>query len=464
MFLAVSPHAAPPRTRQRRPAARAGRRCAWLWILVAAAALPGRAGSSGPPVMRAALANGIRLLVSEQRAVPMVIVDVAIEAGSRLDPPGKEGLANLTADLLTEGTSKRSAREIRETVDFLGASLSSAGGVDYSSVRLTVLRKDLETGLDLLADVLRHPSFPAQEVERRRDAILAGMKADEDNPGAVASKAFLRALFAGEPYGHPAEGWPESVRKLRRADVRDFYRQWYVPARAIVTVVGDVDAQEAQLSVERYLGAWEGLAPPAPSYPQVAEPPAATVVIDKPVSQANIVLGHRGVERSNPDFYGLSVMNYILGGGGFSSRLLNSIRTEAGLAYSVASFFTVNRDPGSFQVVMQTKNATARAAIERARAEIERIRNELVSEEEIAEARQYLTGSFPLRLDTNAEIAGFLSQVEFYGLGEDYADQYARRIQAVTREEVRRVAQKYLHPDRLVLVVVGNSAETGIRP
>jgi len=410
------------------------------------------------------LANGIRLVVSEQHAVPMVIVDVAIDAGSRLDPPGKEGLANLTADLLTEGTFRRSAREVSDAVDFLGASLSSTGGVDYSSARLTVLRHDLETGLDLLADVLLRPSFPPGEVERRRDAILAAMKAEEDDPGAVARKLFLRTLFAGEPYGHPVEGWPESVRKLRRSDVQEFYRRWYVPSRAIVTVVGDVDAGEARAAVERYFGGWKGESPAPPPYPTVPKRAATTVVADRPLSQANIVLGHRGVARSNPDFYALSVMNYILGGGGFSSRLLNSIRTEAGLAYSVESFFTANKDPGSFQVVLQTKNVSAREAIVRARAEVERIRNEPVSEKELAEARQYLTGSFPLRLDTNAEIAAFLSQVEIYGLGEDYAERYAERIRAVTREDVQRVAQKYLHPDQLVLVVVGNSAETGIRP
>jgi len=196
----------------------------------------------------------------------------------------------------------------------------------------------------------------------------------------------------------------------------------------------------------------------------VAAVRAETVTVDKPITQASIILGQRGVARDNPDYYALQVMNYILGGGGFSSRLLDNIRTKAGLAYSVASFFTVNKAAGSFQVVMQTKNASTEDAIQRACSEIGRIRAEPVSDDEVNDAKLYLTGSFPLKLDSNAKIAGFLAQVEFFNLGADYADTYMQRINAVTKADVQRVAQQYLHPEQMQLVVVSNLSEVHVPP
>ena len=423
--------------------------------------LPAQAGV--PQVTRRTLSNGVRVQISEQHEVPALIVDVLVDAGARLDPKGKEGLASLVADLLTEGAGQRGAQQISDTVDFIGARFSSSADMDYASLGLTVLRKDLDVGLGLLADSLLRPSFPAKEIERRRDAILARIKAEEDQPGRVAGKAFRRALFGDEPYGHPVEGWPESVARLSAADIRQFYRAWYRPDRTIITVVGDIDADAAIAELEQRLKGWAGESAASFVYPPFHAASAGTVVIDKPTSQANIVLGQRGVARDNPDFYALTVMNYILGGGTFSSRLFDTIRTKAGLAYSVTSLFTVNKDPGSFQVVMQTKSSSAREAIAKAREEIERIRNEPVSDNELRDAKKYLTGSFPLRFDTNLEIADFFSQVALYGLGDDYATTYADRISAVSEADVQRVAKQYLHPQDLILVVVGNSSETGIR-
>jgi zinc protease len=187
-----------------------------------------------------------------------------------------------------------------------------------------------------------------------------------------------------------------------------------------------------------------------------------TVRISKPISQANILMGHRGIARDNPDYYAITVMNFILGGGGFTSRLLEDIRTKAGLAYSIGSAFVAMQFPGSFQVVMQTKNASAGDAVRRVCAEIDRIRTEPVSDEELAGAKQYLTGSFPLRLDTTSKIAGFLSQVEFFQLGPDYVDRYAERITAVSKDDVLRVAREHLHPQRINLVVVGDLTQATV--
>jgi zinc protease len=418
-------------------------------------------GNAGvPPATYGTLDNGAILIVSEQRSLPVVVIQITIDAGSRLDPQAKAGLANLTSELLTEGTTKRSASEISDTIDFLGAALDSNADTDFAGASLAVLKKDLTTGLDLLADVLLHPAFADAELVRRREAVLASIRASEDQPGTVAGRAFQRALFGTEPYGHPVEGTLDSVPKLTRADIQNFYRQYYRPGRSIVTVVGDVSVEEIKPQLEAALRGWTGGAGESLVYPPPHPPVQREVTIDKPLTQANIILGQRGVARDNPDYYAITVMNYILGGGGFSSRLLDNIRTRGGLAYSVSSAFSVNKAPGSFEVVMQTKSASAGDAIARARAEIERIRREPVADDELSEAKRYLTGSFPLRLDSTRKISGFLSQVEFYGLGRDYADTYAARINAVTKEDVLRVAQQYVKPEEMILVVVANLKDT----
>jgi zinc protease len=420
------------------------------------------AHAAGPPVQRRSLANGATLQVSEQHALPMVVINIVVDAGARRDPRGKEGLAALTADLLSEGTKTRSAAQISEAADFIGAHLSTGADTDYASLSVTAVSKDLDTALTLLGDVLLHPTFPEAEVLRRREAALAALRESEDDPGLVAQRTMTQTLFRHEPYGHLASGTPETVRTLTRADVVGFYQRFYHPDGAIVTVVGDVSLADIEARMQAALGEWNGAAPPAFEYGPVAPANGSVVLVDKPVSQANIILAQRGVARDNPDYYALTVMNFILGGGGFTSRLLDNIRTKGGLAYSVGSGFSVNKFPGSFEIVMQTKNQSANDAMQRACGEVERIRRELVSDDELTGAKLYLTGSFPMRFDTNSKVAGFLSQVLFYNLGDDYADTYAARINAVTKEEILRVAQQYLQPEQFDLVVVGGLDKAGV--
>jgi zinc protease len=431
-----------------------------VFFILLACALP--AAATSPPAVRSTLPNGARLIVSEQHALPLVVVQMVLDAGARRDPRGKEGLASLTAEVLTEGTKKRSATQISETADFIGASFDASADTDYSVLNLTVLRKDLDTGLDLLTDVLLHPSFPDAEVARRREAALAGIKANEDDPNQVAQRTFVSTLFRGEPYGHLTIGTPEAVRRLGRNDIEWFYEQYYHPERSIIAVVGDVSSADIASRLQSALRDWQpGKALPFESLPVTADTPGV-VTVQKPISQANIVLGQRGIARDNPDYYALQVMNYVLGGGGFSSRLMDNIRTRAGLAYSVASFFTVNKAPGSFQVAMQTKNDSAVDAIQRACAELERMRHEGVTDDELTDAKLYLTGSFPLRLDSSSKVAGFLAQVEFFNLGDDYADTYIQRINSISKEDVKRVAEQYLHPEQMDLVVVSNLAQAKV--
>ena len=434
-----------------------------LRVLAALAALlwPALAAALGPSVVQDTLPNGAALLVSEQHNLPMVLVRVVLDAGARRDPADKAGLASLTADLLTEGTATRSAQEIKETIDFIGGSLSSDADADYAIIGLQILRKDLDAGFDLLADVLLHPAFRPEELARRREATLASIRAEEDDPTAVAQKAFMQALFGNTPYGYPTEGTEETLAHITRADVQGFFKRYYEPSHAAVVLVGDLSAAEAHERLTRALAGWRGEPVPPFVYPPLDEPAARQIRIDRSVTQAGIVMGNIGIARNTPDYEAVAVMDYVLGSGGFSSRLMDSIRTQAGLAYSVGSFFSPRKSPGPFEIVMQTKNASVDEAIARARQQVDLMRSAPIRDDELQEAKRYLTGSFPLRLDSNGKIADFIAQVWFYDLGMNYPDVYIQRVNAVTTADVQRVAQAYLHPDHFIEVVVAGGKDAG---
>ncbi len=415
-----------------------------------------------PPVQRTLLPNGLVLLVSEEHSLPFVTLQLLIDSGSRKDPAGEEGLAYLTARGLLLGSSGRTVNQINEELDFMGASLNSSSGRDYATLSLRILKKDLDKGIDLFMEVLTQPTFPEEEIHREVEKMLGAIQSEEDQPEEVAEKAFLRALFLGSPYGHPVEGTKESVQRLRREGIVRFYRSYYRPQGAVLTVIGDMTDGEIRARLFPRLEKWATGEVPKLPFETTFEKGPKTVKIDRPITQANVILGHAGVSRENPDYYALTVMNYILGGGGFASRLMEQIRNKRGLAYSVASFFDPGKFPGSFQIVLQTKNSSAKEAISLSLQQMERIQKELVSEKELEGAKKYLIGSFPMRLDTQGKLANFLAQVEYYGLGLDYPEKYPSLIQSITREEVLRVAKKYLHPKKYVLVIVANLKEAGM--
>ena len=410
---------------------------------------------------RSVLDNGIVLLTSEQKALPMVSIELLIDAGSRYDAPNREGVANLVAKLLTYGTKRRTALQINETLDFLGASLSTRCSDDLASVSMTILKKDLTTGLELLGDILINSTFPQQEIERQKQSVIASIKARDESPGDIAQRRFAAALFPQSPYGRPVEGTETSVKGIQQKSLREFYERYYRPNRSILAVVGDVSEQESTQALNQAFRSWRKGEPGGkPLVPSVIGS-SQVIRVNKDLTQANIMMGHEGVPRNHPDYYAIQVMNYILGGGGFSSRAMDSIRNERGLAYSVYSHFGAEKSHGTFVFVMQTKNDTAEEAIRIAREEIRRMREQPVTDQELDDAKNYLTGSFPLRLDTNHKVASFLAQVEFFRLGLDYPDRYADLIRKVTREDVQRVAKAYLHPEKLITVVVGNQKKAG---
>ncbi|MFQ5508730.1 MAG: M16 family metallopeptidase [Leptospirillia bacterium] len=421
-------------------------------------ALP--AAAFGIEVQREVLANGLTVQVVNRPTLPIVMVELGLGVGSVNDPEGQAGTASMTARLLTEGAAGKSANEIAEAVEFVGAKLGADAGRDFSQVYLSALKRDLKMGLNLLADVVIRPDFPNGEVERVKGEALGQIEVDLDNPGKVAAKAFDAELFGDHPYGRPPEGDADSIAAIDRNALVAFHRQYYRPQGAVLNFVGDITRMEAVKLAKKTFGGWRG-APPSHSIPPPPAPPSGTrlVRIDRPVTQANVVLGHMGPMRSHPDFYPVIVMNYILGGGATHSRLGDSIREDQGLAYAIQSGFRAMRHGGVFKVIFQTRNESAGKAVNSALDEIRRIRTEPVSDKELADARSHLVGRFPFRIDTNSKVAGLLSFIHMHDLGDSYFEDYMARVEAVTVDDVQRVANTYLHPDDMLWVVVSDPEE-----
>lgn len=408
--------------------------------------------------------NGMTVLLLEQHFLPIVEVLALVKTGSAHDPPDKAGLANLVASLLDEGTATRTSKQLAEQIDFVGGSLEVRASEDFTTASARVIKKDVDLGFTLLADILQHPAFPKMEFERIRSQILGEMASDNDDPGHVAMKAFNQLVFHGHPYRWPLNGTEESLGKISHADVLNFYNREYVPAQVILTVVGDITAEQVATLVDTHFGTWKKPALPGRTIKKAAPLQRKTVqLIQKDLTQSNVILGHGGISRNNPDFYAVTVMNYVLGAGGFSSRLMDSIRDKQGLVYGIMSHFDARLMPGSFWVNFQTRTETTNQAIQSVLDELKNIREAPVSDQELSEAKSFLMGSFPLRLDSTAKLAQVLAQVEFYGLGFEYFSQYPKWIERVTKEDVQRVAKQYLDPQRYALVVVGNVAKAKIK-
>jgi zinc protease len=433
-------------------------------ILLIMSFTPVSSYAAEPIGKRIVLKNGMVLLLSEKHTIPMVTINMAIKAGSTAETADKPGLASITASLLTQGTRRRTASRISSEIDFVGGSLSVSGGDDFASAGLRVLKKDVRIGLDLLSDVLMNPVFDQKEIDRKVKETLAEIQRQKEEPNVVAGEAFDKAVFGKNAYGRTSEDVAAYLPKLTRQDILAFYSARYNPKNTIIAVVGDVTEKEITSLLKEHFKAWQGKkqALPAPvAPPEITK--NSVIKIDKNITQANIDMGHLGISRENPDYYAVMIMNYILGGGGFSSRLMDNIRDNKGLAYDVHSMFSAQKEPGAFTVSIQTKNESANEVIAEVFKEINRIQTEPVSDRELADAKAYLTGSFPLRMDTYAKIAGMLASIEIYNLGLDYPQKYPGLINSVTKEDILRAAKKYLHPDRMAIVVVANQEKAKLK-
>ena len=408
-----------------------------------------------PLAERMTLPDGAVLLVAERPAIPIVVIRVSVPGGSVREPDDALGLANLTAELLTRGTARRSGPELDRAIEFVGGSLEAEAGRDSATVTLSVLKKDLALGLDLLAEVLLQPTFPQDELTRKVADIQASLRRSEQSPEVVAGRTLGPLVAPGHPYGRPPAGTVESVGKLTREQVVSFYRLHYRPDGATIVAVGDVTTSEIRQELLRRLSGWTAGTVMLPAIPRpAAVVPAEARAITRDLTQTTVLMGRPSIRQDDPDYFPLTVATYVLGGGSVS-RLYTRVREERGLAYSVYSTVQPARYGATYLIALQTRTDGVAEATRLIREEMSRLGREPVSAREIDLAKAYLIGSFPLRLDTSGKLARFLSGLEENSLGLDYPERYKERIAQVTAADVQRVAAKYLDPSTFSSVQVG---------
>jgi len=429
--------------------------------LLSASAAPPPPAAAGPlqlpPVRKVRLHNGLTVFVMPTHRVPLVDFRLVVRAGSVNDPAGKEGLASLTADLVTQGAGKRTARQIADDIAFVGGTLDAGASAEQVTVTCNVLTKDYATGLELFRDVIVSPTFPVAEFARKKAETLGDLASEKDDPATVASNELGPFLMGSNPLAHPVSGWAKPVTALTRADVVAFQKKFITPGNSMLAVVGDVDPDQVVASLEQAFAAWTGSTPAASAY----DPPPAVsgrqvLIVNKPeVTQTQIRLAALGVPRNSPDYFAIVVANTILGGG-FTSRLVNEIRVVQGLTYGISSRWSMYRNAGSFVVNTFTRNETLRKCIDASLAVVQALVEQGPSEEELAKARRYLTGQFPLGLQASDALAAQLLNIEFYDLDPHYLETYAERVNAVTMSDVKRVLKQRFGLNDLRILVVSD--------
>jgi len=416
-------------------------------------------------VLRQVLANGLVVLLVENPSIPAVALGVTVLTGSRHEPEEKAGLAIMASRLLDEGTKTRTSLQIAEAIESVGGILEADGSYERIVVSASVLKDDLDTALDLASDILINPIFSDEYVEKEKSRTLSEIESAKDRPQVIAGWEFSELIYGSHPLHRPSHGYPETVVSLTRADLLDFHDRFVVPNNTILAMVGDFKASDVLPKIEKYFGSWTSKPLNLPSYAKpIRQTERRIKYISMPAQQLNIYLGHLGIERSNPDYYALQVLDTILGGGaGFTARIPQRLRDELGLAYTTFASITPSAgvDSGRFVSYIGTSPENMKPAIEGLVQEIRRIINEPVTDQELQDARDFLTGSFVFAFESSSQIARFLVHAEMYGLGFDYIEKYPQYIRAVTAEEVNRVARTYLDSENYTMVVVGPVDEKG---
>lgn len=400
--------------------------------------------------------QGAQVYFVESHELPMLDIAVDFPAGSARDPAGKAGLAQLTHVMLDLGAGGLSETAIAHGVADVGAELSGRLDRDRAGVTLRTLSSPEEKNraLDVFARVLQQPDFPDAVVEREKQRLIAAIREAEADPGSVAGKAFYRALYGSHPYAHDEAGDPAAIAQMTRSELQAFYRTHYSAPNAVISLMGDITRTEAATIAERLAG---GLSRAAalPAVPKPAPAPASDTRIAHPSTQSHVLVGEVGMARSDPDYFALYVGNYVLGGGGFDSRLMREVRDKRGYAYSAYSYFLPLMEAGPFQLGLQTKLEQTDDALKVAQATLRDFIATGPSEAELTQAKSNLTGGFPLRIDSNRKILEYLAAIGFYRLPLDYLDTWVDRVDAVDVEAVKQAFARHIDPDKLAVVVVG---------
>ena len=412
-----------------------------------------------PAPVRATLANGLPVIVVPTSRLPLVDFRLVARAGALNDPTGKEGLASLAADLLTQGAGRRTAKQLAEDIEFVGGSLNASCGSEQFVVSCEVLKKDLALGLELFRDVIVAPTFAAEEFARKQEETLGQIASDKSEPSVIAENSVTEFFWGASPLGHRPVGHEASVKALTREDVVDFHHRLLVPERSVLVVVGDVQPRAFIAQLEQAFANCKrtGLPPASDGYSAAPPLHGRTLrIVDKPeATQAQIRMMCPSVPRAHPDWYAMQVANTILGDG-FTSRLVNSIRVEKGLTYSIRSSFVQYRAAGAFRVSTFTRNDQLRACMDAVLAEVKKLVDEGPTGAELEKSKNYLVGQYPLGLQAPDDLAAEIANVQFHGLDPGFIDAYGGRMRAVTMDDVRRVLKSYFCTDDLKILVVTN--------
>ena len=411
-----------------------------------------------PPYDVQALPNGLKVVAVIQHEQPAVTMRLLVRAGSASDPPNKLGLAHLTAALLDQGTTTETAQQIADAIDFIGGAEGTGAGTDLSYLNVVVMKDSFDVGMQLLSDMTRHPAFAPAEIDRQRQQMLSGIQVSQQDPSWVANAVFDRLVYGFHPYGLPDTGTPETIGAITRDDLVAFHQKYFAPNNAILAVVGDVTVDEAVAEAKKIFGDWarRDVAPE-----RYADPPEATrrlIVVDKPDAvQTEVRVGNLGIQRKSPDYMAMNLAIRILGGEG-SNRLHQVLRTERGLTYGAEADLDTLEQSGDVEAETNTRSEATGEVLRLIIDEFWRLQNERVSERELADAKAYLTGSFPLTIETPDQIALQVLNHVFYDLPLGELQNFRDRVNAVSVDDIQRVARVYLKPDRLSVVLVGNAS------
>jgi len=414
--------------------------------------------SSFPAYEVRTLENGMQVVAVLHHEQPVISMRMIVRAGAAQDPRDKAGLADLAATLLDQGTATKTARQVQEEIDFMGGAMGAGAGTDLTFVNVLVMKDSFEAGLRILSETARTPGFAPEEIERQRQQALSSMRVNFDSPEYVADAVFDRLVYGEHPYGMPQNGTPETLASITRADLVAFHNRYFVPNNAILAVVGDVTAEEVFENVQKVFGGWARKDLPQEQFVAPPDPSRRVVVVNKPDAvQTEVRAGHIGIKRNHQDYMALNMTLRILGGEG-ANRLHQVLRTERGLTYGAKADMDTLLEAGDFEASTNTRSEATGEVLRLIVDEFWRIRRERVGERELSDAKAYLTGSFPLTIETPDAIATQVLNVLFYGLPVEQLQSFRDRVNAVRTDDVERVARYYLQPDRLSIVLVGNAS------
>lgn len=412
------------------------------------------------PIQQWQTTGGARVLFVETHDLPMLDVAVDFPAGASRDTAEKSGTASLTLGLMRSGAATFGEDEISRRLADVGADLSGRFDMDRAGYGLRTLSsvRERTEALSLLAAVLQRPTFPQNVFEREQQRTLAGLRESETRPEYLADREFRHLLYGEHPYSRHGSGESETVARLRRDDLVDFYRRYFTADDAVVSIIGDLTRSEAEAMAEQLTAGLLRRTQPLPPLPPVAKLESAQLSrIAHPATQAHILIGQPGIKRLDPDYFPLFLGNYVLGGGGFASRLNEEIRQKRGYAYSAYSYFNPLALEGPFQIAVQTKKDTAQDALKVAQETLAKFVAEGPTPQELDAAKQNIVGGFPLRIDSNRKILDYLAIIGFYRLPLTYLDDFPARIERVTLDQIKDAWGRRMRPDRMVTVVVAGA-------